>query len=120
MGLSSKLTSSRKTVREDVDTKDIAYVSAADLAASKGIKYPIPVIGFFTKTGDYGKQITLIVEIKNEIMGVNIPKRYAEMFEAFNAEEVEQLKDGALGIAAIVPDVKTPKGKTTMIEFCDL
>lgn len=120
MGLAAKLNSGRSTVRDDVDTKDIAYISAADLASSKGLKYPITIIGFFIKDGDYGEQITLICEIKDDIMGVNIPKRYAKKFSAYTDEEVEMIKQGALGISEIIPDVKTKKGKTVSIEFCDM
>ena len=53
MGLAAKLNSGRSTVRDDVDTKDIAYISAADLAASKGLKYPITIIGFSIKFHQY-------------------------------------------------------------------
>ena len=119
MSLAGKLNTNRKTVREDVDTKEINYVSAVDLLELKP-KFPVKLIGFFTKNGDYGEQITVIAETKDEILGVNIPSRYVKMFKEFSDEEIEEIKAGKLGIKSITPDLKTPKGKTTGIEFCDM
>lgn len=121
MSLAGKLNSNRNTVREDINTKEIEYVSAVDLLKEVKPKFPVKIVGFFIKNGDYGEQVTIIVELKDgEVLGVNIPKRYAEMFKNFSDDEVEDIKAGALGIQAITPDLKTPKGKTTGIEFCDM
>ena len=120
MGIASKINSGRRqTVREGVDTKEITYISAAELAKTNP-PYPLPLAGFFMKDGEFGRQVTLIVDDGTDVYGVNIPKRYAEMFEDLTNEDIEAIKTGALGISSITPDVKTPKGKTTMIEFEDI
>lgn len=121
MGLADKLNAQGKsTVREGIDTKELEYIKIDELAGMKGIKFPVRIIGFFVKDGDYGKNCTLIVDTGKEVLGVNVPKRYAEKFEAYDAGEVEQIKDGALGIGEIKLNFKTPKGVTTMIDFVDM
>ena len=120
MGLSNKLNRGRQsTVREGIDTKVISYVKAADLGLMEPV-YPIRIIGYFIKEGDYGKELTLIVNTGEGVLGVNMPKRYVENFETLTQEEIEGLKSGDTGIIDIRPGVQTPKGKTTMIDFCDL
>lgn len=122
MGLAGKLNSGRRnTVPDEIDTKNIRYISAADYAKDVS-EYPLALAGFFIKDGDYGKQVTVIVRTVNgtNFLGLNIPKRYVEMFESFTEDEVEDIKAGKLGISMIEPDVKTPKGKTTAITFIDM
>jgi hypothetical protein len=119
MGLAKALNSKRKdTVREGVNTKEIEYMSAADYT-EKISEYPAALAGFFIKEGDYGKLLTLIVEHDDTFIGLNVPKRYVEKFEAYDDEAVEYIKAGDLLISMITPDVKTPKGMTTMVEFID-
>ena len=121
MGLANKVNGQGKsTVREGIDTKELEYIKIDELATMKGIKFPVRIIGFFIKDGDYGKNCTLIVDTGKEVLGVNVPKRYAEKFEAYDEAEVEEIKDGGLGIGEIKLDFQTPKGKTTMIEFVDM
>lgn len=115
MSLAAKLNKGRQTVAEDIKTEDLEYVKAADIAFEGGD--PIRLKGFFTKSGEYGESITLVTD---KGLGINIPSRYVEMFKNYTDEEVEEIKAGKLGISAIKADVKTKKGKTTMIEFCDL
>lgn len=120
MGIAAKLNNGRKqTVREDIDTKDIQYIKADELAKMNP-SYPLRLAGFFIKDGDYGKQVTIIVDDGNDVYGVNIAKRYTEMFEDLNDDEVEDVKAGKLAISEIKPNVSTPKGKTTYIEFIDV
>ena len=121
MGIASRLNTGRKqTVREGVETSDIEYMSAADYADTKP-KYPVHLAGFFLKNGDYGEQVTIIVDDpKVGIIGVNIPKRYAELFKELSDEEIDAVKAGDLMITKIEKNVKTPKGKTTVIEFADV
>ena len=121
MGIANKLNTGRKqTVREDIDTKELEYMSAAEYAESKP-KLPVHLAGFFLKNGEYGEQVTVIVDDpKQGVIGLNIPKRYAELFKDLTDDEIEAVKDGDLMIAKIEPGVKTPKGKTTMIEFADV
>ena len=120
MGIANKLNSSRKqTVREDIDTGSITYISAAELAKTQP-PYPLPLAGFFLKDGEYGRQVTLIVDDGENVYGVNIPKRYVEKFENLTDEEVNEIMTGKSAINNITPEVKTKKGKTTMIEFIDL
>lgn len=122
MGFANSLNGSarRDTVREDIDTKEINYMSAAELAKLEA-PMPLPLAGFFIKDGDYGKQITVIVDDgKNDPYGVNIPKRYVERFEGLDDDAIDAVMQGRVAIGSIEGDVKTPKGKTTMIEFIDL
>lgn len=120
MGIASKLNNGRKqTVRDDIDTKDIQYFKADELAKMNPT-YPLPLAGFFIKDGDYGKQVTLIVDDGNDVYGLNIAKRYTDMFESLTESEIEGIKNGGLAISEIKPNVATPKGKTTYIEFIDI
>lgn len=120
MGIASKLNTGRKqTVREDISTKDISYIKADELAKTNP-PYPLPLAGYFLKDGKYGKQVTLIVDDGNDVYGVNVAKRYTDMFEGLTDEEINEVKAGKLGIQSITCDVDTPNGKTTIIEFCDL
>ena len=62
MGIANKLNTGRKqTVKEGIDTKDLEYMSAADYADTKP-KYPVHLAGFFLKNGEYGEQVTIIVD----------------------------------------------------------
>ena len=121
MGIASRLNTGRKqTVKEGIETSEIEYMSAADYAGTKP-KYPVHLAGFFLKNGDYGEQVTIIVDDpKQGVLGVNIPKRYAELFKELSDEEIEAVKAGDLMISKIETNVKTPKGKTTVIEFADV
>lgn len=121
MGIANKLNSNRKqTVREDIDTGSITYISAAELSKTQP-PYPLPLAGFFIKDGEYGHQVTLIIDDgKNDPYGVNIPKRYVEKFEGLTEDEIDEIISGKSAINNITPDVKTKKGKTTTIEFIDL
>lgn len=121
MGIAKKLNTGRKqTVKEGIETKELEYFNAAEYADTKP-KYPVHLCGFFLKTGDYGEQVTVIIDDpKLGIIGVNLPKRYAELFKDLNDEEIEAVKAGDLVITKIEKDVKTPKGKTTVIEFEDV
>ena len=119
MGLAKALNSNKKdTVRAGVNTKEITYMSAADYAEQIS-EYPAALAGFFIKEGEYGKQLTIIVEHGKDFIGLNVPKRYVEKFEAYDDEAIEYIKAGELLISMITQDVKTPKGKTTMVEFID-
>lgn len=120
MGIANKLNSNRKqTVREGIDTKELTYIKADELAKTNP-PYPLALAGFFIKDGEYGKQVTLIVDDGNELYGVNIPKRYVDQFEGLEVDEIDEIVNGHVGIQSIQTGVKTPKGKTTMIEFCDM
>lgn len=115
MGLASKLNRSKNTVADGIDTKELDYVKAADIAFEGG--NPIVLRGFFIQLGKYGESITLVTDNN---LGINIPSRYVDMFKEYTDDEVEQIKAGKLGIAAIKADVETRNGKTTTIDFVDL
>lgn len=121
MGIANKLNIERKqTVKEGIETKDLEYMSAADYDDTKP-EYPVHLAGFFLKNSKYGEQVTIIVDDpKQGVIGVNIPKRYAELFKNLSDDEIDLVKDGCLMITKIEPNVKTPKGKTSMIEFADV
>ena len=120
MGIATKLNSGRKqTVRDDIETNDLQYLKVDELAKMNP-PYPLKLAGFFIKDGNYGKQVTIIVDDGNEVYGVNIAKRYTEMFQDLTDDEIEDVKAGKLAISEIKPNVPTPKGKTTYIEFIDV
>lgn len=116
MGIANKLNSgkSRRTLPEDFDLDGINYVKAKDIAFED--EDPIKLVGFIIKKGDYGKSITLY----SKNLGINIPSRYVEMFENMDDDEVEDIINGHLGIAAIHPNIKTKQGVTVGIDFVDL
>ena len=117
MSLSTLLNGGRKqTVREGIDTKDIPYMSAADFAATNP-EFPVSLAGFFIKNGDYGEQVTIIVMNGEDPTGLNIPKRYVDDFKDMDQDDIDAVINGELAIESIETNVKTPKGKTTMINF---
>lgn len=121
MGIANKLdTGIKQTVKVGIETSELEYMSAADYADTKP-KYPVHLVGFFLKNTVYGEQVTIIVDDpKQDVIGVNIPKRYAKLFKELTDEEIEAVKAGDLMITKIEKNVKTPKGKTTVIEFADV
>lgn len=120
MGIAQKLnTGMKQTVREGIDTAEIKYFKADEVLEMNPV-FPLPLAGFFLKDGDYGKQVTIIADDGKEVFGINVAKRYTEMFEDLTDDEIEDVKAGKVGISSITPNVKTPKGKTTVIEFVDI
>ena len=113
MGLANKVNRSNSTVAEGINTKDLEYLKASDILFEGGD--PIVLKGFFIQTGKYGESITVVTDRR----GINLPKRYVEMFKSFTPEEIEEIKAGKLGIAAI-KDAETDNGKTVFIDFVDL
>lgn len=114
MGLANKVNSTgRKTVAESINTKELEYFKAKELIGSD--KFPIRLKGYFIQTGKYGESITVVADD----FGINLPKRYVDMFKAFTDEEVEQLKAGCLAIADIA-EFDGNNGKTVTIDFVDM
>ena len=114
MSLAKKVNRKGGTVAEGIDTKALKYAKAKEICFEDGD--PIVLKGFFFQTGKYGKSVTLVT---NNGMGINVPERYVKMFEEFNPDEVEQIKDGKLGISKIYM-IDTDNGQTAMLEFVDL
>lgn len=121
MGLANKLNSGRKdTMPADIETKELTYIKAAELAKSNP-PYPMPVKGFFINNkGDFGPSLTVVVEIKGEYIGINTPKRYVDMFEDLTSEEIDDILNGGLQITNIRAGVKTKNGITSYIDFEDV
>lgn len=115
MGLANRLNRGKETVAEGINTKELDYVKAADIAFEEG--EPIRLKGFFIQSGKYGESITLVTDNN---LGINVPSRYVNMFKEYTDDEVEQIKAGKLGISSIKADVETKNGRTTMINFIDL
>lgn len=114
MGLANKVNSTgRQTVAEGINTKELEYFKAKELIGSD--KFPIRLKGFFTQAGKYGESITVVADN----FGINLPKRYVDMFKGFSDEEVEQLKAGCLAIAGI-SEFEGNNGKTVTIDFVDM
>lgn len=114
MGLANKVNSTgRQTVAEGINTKELEYFKAKELIGSD--KFPIRLKGFFTQTGKYGESVTVVADN----FGINLPKRYVDMFKGFSDEEVEQLKAGCLAIAGI-SEFEGNNGKTVTIDFIDM
>lgn len=114
MGLANKMnTGKRETVASDINTKELEYFKAKELVDFPN--FPIVLKGFFIQDGKYGRSVTAV----GHTIGINLPKRYVEMFESFSDEEVEQIKAGCLGIANI-SEFDSKNGKTVSIEFVDL
>ena len=114
MGLANKVNSTgRQTVADGINTKELEYFKAKELIGSDN--FPIRLKGFFTQTGKYGESVTVVADN----FGINLPKRYVEMFKAFTDEEVKQLKEGCLAIAGIY-EFDGNNGKTVSIDFIDM
>ena len=84
MGLANKMnTGKRETVASDINTKELEYFKAKELVDFPN--FPIVLKGFFIQDGKYGRSVTAV----GHTIGINLPKRYVEMFEAFSDEEDE-------------------------------
>lgn len=121
MGIANKLNSGRKdTMPETINTKELTYIKAAELAKSNP-PYPMPVKGFFINNkGDFGPSLTVVVEIKGEYIGINTPARYVKMFDELTSEEIDDILNGGLQITNIRAGVKTKNGITSYIDFEDV
>ena len=121
MGIANKLNSGRrKTMPENINTKELTFIKAAELAKANP-PYPLPVLGYFINTkGDYGASVTLAVKVKNDILGVNLPSRYVDQFKELTDDEVTDILNGGLQITGIKGGVKTKNGVTCFIEFEDV
>lgn len=113
MGLANKVNRRGGTVAEGIDTKTLKYVKAKEILFEEGD--PIILKGFFFQNGKYGKSVTLVTDK----LGINVPDRYVKMFESFEPDEVEQIKEGKLGIAKIYM-ISTDNGETPMLDFIDI
>ena len=116
MGLANKVNGGNSTVRAGIDTKELAYVKAGEIAFERG-EDEIVLAGFFFQDGKYGKSITLVTD---DGRGINIPNWYVKRFESYTQEEVEEIKAGKLKIVAINPEYHTKNGVSTLIEFEDV
>ena len=113
MSLANKVNRRGGTVADGIDTKALKYAKASEICFEDG--KPIQLFGFFFQTGKYGKSVTLVTKD----LGINVPQRYVEMFESYTPEEIEQIKEGHLGIGKIYM-MDTDNGKTPMLEFVDM
>ena len=80
----------RVTLPNDIKLEDLTYTKARDLVGDKF--EPMPLVGFFFKNGKYGKEVTLVVNRDDELLGVNIPNWYIKTFEELTDEEVKGAK----------------------------
>lgn len=121
MGIANKLNSGRReTMPESINTKELTFIKAAKLAETNP-PYPLPVLGYFINTkGDYGASVTLAVKINGEILGLNLPSRYVDMFKDLDDYDVKDILNGGLQITGIKGGVKTKNGVTCFIEFEDV
>lgn len=121
MGIASKLNSGRReTMPADVDTKDLVFMKAAELAKTNP-PYPMSVKGYFINNkGDYGPSITVVVKVAGDLIGINCPSRYVDMFKDLSDEDVENILNGGLQITEIKAGVKVKNGTTCFIEFDDV
>lgn len=104
----------RSTVAEGVNTKDLTFVKASDMIGV--YNPPIVLKGYMISTkSKYGESITLVTESS----GINIPKRYVELFKDMADEEVDAFVNGKVGISEI-KTLDTDNGSTVKIIFCDL
>ena len=114
MGLANKMNAGkRETVASDINTKELEYFKAKELVDFPN--FPIVLKGFFIQDGKYGRSVTVV----GHTIGINLPKRYVEMFEGFGDEAVEYIKAGCLGISNI-SEFDSKNGKTVSVEFVDL
>ena len=114
MGLANKVNNgSQNTVAEGINTKELEYFKAKELIDFPN--FPIRLKGFFIQNGKYGESVTAV----GHTIGINLPKRYVEMFKAFTPEEIEQIKEGCLGIENIT-EFEGQNGKTVTIDFIDM
>lgn len=122
MSLANKVNTGRQsTVADGINTKELEYMKAKEMCFTGGD--PIILKGFFIQNGKYGESLTLIavIGLKTEPIpyGINVPKRYVEMFKNLTADEIEDVKAGKLGISSIQM-METDNGSTVTIEFVDL
>lgn len=115
MGLANKMnTGKRQTVAEGINTKELEYFKAKEMISLPD-EFPVRLKGFFIQEGKFGESVTVV----SDNIGINLPKRYVDMFKDFTDEEVEQVKNGLLGISSI-EEFDGKNGKTVTINFIDM
>lgn len=115
MGLANKMnTGKRQTVAEGINTKGLEYFKAKEMISLPD-EFPVRLKGFFIQEGKFGESVTVV----SDNIGINLPKRYVDMFKDFTDEEVEQVKNGLLGISSI-EEFDGKNGKTVTINFIDM
>lgn len=115
MSLANKMnTGKRQTVAEGINTKELEYFKAKEMISLPD-EFPVRLKGFFIQEGKFGESVTVV----SDKIGINLPKRYVDMFKDFTDEEVEQVKNGLLGISSI-EEFDGKNGKTVTINFIDM
>jgi hypothetical protein len=106
-----ELNTYKRTIREDVDTKDMEFRSLAEFCGKK-----IKVDGFFFTDGEYGRQV---VVVGNGYL-INMPKRAVVQFDTIDADNdmVEAVLKGKLVINHIKM-VHAKNGDTAAYELED-
>ena len=89
----------RATLPDNIDLKEIIFTKARDLVGDAFD--PMPLLGFFFKTGKYGKEVTIVVDRNGETLGVNIPNWYIKTFEDLTDEEVKEILDGKQALESV-------------------
>lgn len=89
----------RATLPDNIDLKEITFTKARDLVGD--VFDPMPLLGFFFKTGKYGKEVTIVVDRDGEALGINIPNWYIKTFEDLTDDEVKEILDGKQALESV-------------------
>lgn len=99
------------TFRYDFDTENFEYLKCSDLEENKTYK----VFGYFSSTGMYGKQYTLVTDK----FFLNLPKYMVDDMEELTEEDIKDIKNGKVGVMR--NDYKSKQGrKCSTVTWVDL
>lgn len=97
------------TVSSKINTKGFQIIKLSEATKSQ-------IFGFIkTKDVGYGHGILLVLADKF----VSLPKRYVDMFNGFDSDDIEALKSGNVYINNVRP-IDTKLGKSTTFDFTDV
>lgn len=92
------------------DTSDFEFIKCRELDANK----VYTVYGYFSNTGMYGKQYTLILRD----CFLNLPKHMTTIIDDFDSTDIDDIKSGKVGVKR--KDYTKNNKKQYTIEWVDL
>lgn len=110
---SSLNSTSKKTVREGISTKDLPEVKLADYVGKE-----IIVDGFFINKGKKGEWVVVIADGKK----ISMPSQYTDQFKTIrdNQEALDQVLAGKLKLTNIRPYETKAGNNTYLVDFASI
>lgn len=110
---SSLNSTSKKTIREGISTKDLPGVKLSDYVGKE-----IIVDGFFINKGKKGEWVVVIADGKK----ISMPSQYTDQFKTIrdNQEALDQVLAGKLKLTNIRPYETKAGNNTYLVDFASI